>query len=219
MNEGIVAALRDIAQAFASYPRRPVLERCPHCGPPVRIEEVDLFWLSIKLGNTVGDGTDVKALLPVLFERLITTDELDPGIVLSKLAQQKWESWPPVERSAIETFLDQAWLLLLSEFPSRAGAFADCAEFLRAVAAADIPPDRFLAAWDVTTGAAADRHLAEFVNSALTSRRTEPEIRTWIGRKSVRDRLLRAFEQQHDDPESGDAFAFAYDLTSVFETV
>ncbi|WP_040810308.1 hypothetical protein [Nocardia concava] len=218
MNEGIAAALRDIAQVFASYPRRPVLERCPHCGPPVRVEEVDLFWLSIKLGNTVGDGTDVKALLPLLFERLITTNELDPDIVLGKLAQQKWESWPLDERLAIETFLDRAWLFLLSEFPSRAGTFADCAEFLRATAAAAIPPDRFLALWDASTGAAADRHLAEFVTIALTSRRIEPEIRAWIGRKSLRDRLLRAFEQNDDDPESADAFACAYDNACVLES-
>jgi hypothetical protein len=34
------------------------------------------------LGNTVGDRDDVKSLLPLLLERLLTSTELDPGIVL-----------------------------------------------------------------------------------------------------------------------------------------
>ncbi|MFE3189743.1 hypothetical protein ACFXHA_12090 [Nocardia sp. NPDC059240] len=215
MTEEIAAALRGLASAFEHYPQRPVLQRCPHCGPPVRVAEVDLFWLSLKLGNTVGDISDVKAFLPLLFERLVTTDELDGGIVLGKLAQQDWLSWPPPERLAVDTVIDAIWLALLSEFPSRIGAFTDPADFLAAVATATVPVDGFLTVWDSTHGEAADRHLAEFVNGAPFSGRLAPEVRAWIGRKSLRNRLLRAYERHHEDPEWSDAFARAHDLASL----
>ncbi len=122
-------ALRDLEQAFAKYPRRPVLERCSHCGPPVRVADADLFWLSLKLGNTVGGDDDVKALLPLLFERLTTTDELDPDMILGKLAHLNWRSWPTAERNAVNAFLDQVWLVLLSEPQPSTGGFTDAAGF------------------------------------------------------------------------------------------
>jgi hypothetical protein len=37
--------------------------------------------LTFSLGNTVGDRDDVKSLLPLLLERLVASDELDPAIV------------------------------------------------------------------------------------------------------------------------------------------
>ncbi|MTE13524.1 hypothetical protein [Nocardia aurantiaca] len=177
---------------------------------------MDLFWLSIKLGNTVGDGDDVKALLPSLFERLVMSDELDPGVVLNKLPHQNWQSWPAAEQSAVHGFLDQVWRAVLSEFPSRTGAFADPADFLRAVAAADLPLDRFLAIWDEQAGEAPDRHLAEFVNNTLPSCRVETVILVWVGRKAVRNRLFRAYEREHENPEWADIFARAYDLAATF---
>ncbi|MVU76898.1 hypothetical protein GPX89_06525 [Nocardia sp. ET3-3] len=208
MDERIVAALEELERVFRRYPRRPVLERCPHCGPPVRVADVDLYWLSIKLGNTVGDDGDVKALLPLLFERLIGTRELDAEIVLGKLAQR---NWPSEEQSAIDNLLDQVWRQLLAEFPSCVGGFEDVSGFFGATAAAGLAPDRFLAVWDATPGEAPDLHLAEFVNAASISRRLVPALRSWIGRNSVRDRLLRAYERCHEDRELGDFFARAYD--------
>lgn len=215
MTEDLTAALRGLASVFAHYPQRPILARCPHCGPPVRVADVDLFWLSVKLGNTVGDGSDVKAFLPLLFERLVTTGDLDPAIVLGKLTQQDWAAWPPPERLAVDTVIDAIWLALLSEFPSRTGAFTDPAEFLAAVATANVPVDRFLTVWDATPGEAADRHLADFVNGTAFSRRPAPAIHAWIAQKSLQDRLLRAYEHHHEDPEWADAFARAHDLASL----
>ncbi|GAB2551524.1 hypothetical protein [Nocardia heshunensis] len=219
MTEGISAALRDLASAFDRYPRRPILERCPHCGPPVRVAEVDLYWLSLKLGNTVGNADDVKALLPLLFERLATTGDLDPGIVLGKLPQHDWLSWPPPERTAVDAVLNEIWLALLSEFPSQTGTFTNAAKFLAAVATANIPSDRFLSVWDATHTSPADRRLAEFVIAFYSVRRPNPEIRLWLGRESVRDRLLHAFEDNSADPEWSDAFAHAHDLAAAFSAV
>ena len=65
----------------ARYPRRAVLDGCPHCNGSVLVDEHDLFSLTISLGNTVGDRADVKALL-VLPERLLLSDDLEPVIVL-----------------------------------------------------------------------------------------------------------------------------------------
>ncbi len=78
-----------LREAFAGHPRSAVLDGCPHCRGSVRVDDADLFSLTISLGNTVGDRDDVKSLLPMLLERLITSTELCPEIVLGKLAQER----------------------------------------------------------------------------------------------------------------------------------
>ncbi|AYF74862.1 hypothetical protein D7D52_14430 [Nocardia yunnanensis] len=217
MTEGITAALRDLSAAFAPYPRRPILDRCPHCGPPVQVADADLFWLSIKLGNTVGDSADVKALLPLLLEHLATTNELDPTIVLGKLTQWDWRSWPPVEQAAIDRYLNQIWLALLSQSPSRIGAFADPAAFLEALSAVNVPLEPFLSRWDSMQDKEADHSLAKFIVS-LPVQPCSPELQAWIARKDVQDSLLRAFERHHTDPQQADTFANAYDIATAFVT-
>jgi len=126
MNSRLAEAIARIETVFAAYPRRAVLEGCPHCRGDVRVEDHDLFSLTIRLGNTVGTEADVKALLPMLLRSLVTTGELDPGIVLGKVSP----SWPAQEREAVDRFLDAVW----SELPI--GAFYDMEAFLDAV------PDR-----------------------------------------------------------------------------
>jgi hypothetical protein len=126
MNSRLAEAIARIETVFAAYPRRAVLEGCPHCRGDVRVADHSLFWLSIKLGNTVGGEADVKALLPTLLRSLVTTDELDPSIVLGKVSS----SWPAEERGAVDRFLDAVW----QELPI--GAFYDAEVFLAVV------PDR-----------------------------------------------------------------------------
>jgi hypothetical protein len=126
MDSRLTEALARIETAFAAYPRRAVLEGCPHCRGDVSVADHDLFSLTIRLGNTVGTEADVKALLPTLLKSLVTTGELDPGIVLGKVSP----SWPAEEREAVDGFLDAVW----QELPI--GAFYDVETFLAAV------PDR-----------------------------------------------------------------------------
>jgi hypothetical protein len=126
MNSRLAAAIARIETVFAAYRRRAVLEGCPHCRGDVRVADHSLFWLMIKLGNTVGTEADVKALLPTLLRSLVTTDELDASIVLGKVSP----SWPAEEREAVDRFLDAVW----QELPI--GAFYDAETFLAAV------PDR-----------------------------------------------------------------------------
>src|SRR4051794_32283298 len=144
----LAIALVRLDRALAPYPRRAVLDGCPHCRPSTPVDEHDLFSLTIGLGNTVGDREDVKSLLPLLLERLVTSYELDPGIVLSKLAQEQWRTWPPAEQQAVEEYLDAVWRSLLTDFPSRIGAFVGAAEFLESAILTGDSLDRFLAAWN-----------------------------------------------------------------------
>ncbi|WP_330179320.1 hypothetical protein OHB26_22945 [Nocardia sp. NBC_01503] len=214
MGDEVALALAGVASAFVAYPRRQTLERCPHCGPPVRVDEADLYWLALKLGNTVGGRDDVKALLPMLLERLVTAEALDPELVLGKLAQHEWGSWPEAERRAVEDYLDAVWGRLLAEFPSRVGAFTSAREFLRAIAAAHIEPARYLRVWESDTGSAADRHLAKLVIETVYQRRPDAATVAWLRCEPVRERLFRAFERDHAGAW-GDDFARAFDLSAM----
>ncbi|MCW3839719.1 hypothetical protein ONA70_06370 [Micromonospora yasonensis] len=95
------------------------------------VDEHDLFSLTISLGNTVGSREDVKSLLPVLFERLVMSDELDPSIVLGLLLREEWRTWPGAEQDAVDRYLEAVWRSLLAEYPSRLGSFLDAVTFPR----------------------------------------------------------------------------------------
>lgn len=210
--DGVLAtALARLDRAFAPYPRRAVLDGCPHCRPATPVDEDDLFSLTLRLGGTVGDREDVKSLLPLLLERMVTSGELDGGVVLSMLAREQWRTWPPAEQRAIDDYLDAVWRSLLTESPSRIGAFPDAAAFLDAAAAAGEGIERFLAVWDTVLVPAADRHLALLVNEHDFTDPRRSAITAWLCREAMRDRLLTAFERDHD-AAGADDLAMAYDL-------
>ncbi|WP_030432480.1 hypothetical protein [Allokutzneria albata] len=214
MHEDLAAALERVDHAFASYPRRAVLDGCPHCSSRTEVHEHDLFSLSIRLGNTVGDRDDVKSLLPVLFRSLVGSDDLDPGIVLGKLAQEEWRTWPLEEQQAVDQYLDALWLALVSDFPSQLGAFAGAADFLDAAARTGDGIERFLTAWDTTGGVEADRQLALLVNDFdFRARRRGEVLVAWLCRESTRDRLMAAYERDCDCSWAGE-LAEAHDRVS-----
>ncbi|MGC5321539.1 hypothetical protein ACWD8I_16825 [Micromonospora arida] len=214
MEKELTTALAGVRDAFARYPRRAVLDGCPHCRGSVLVDEHDLFSLTISLGNTVGSRADVKALLPVLLERLLGSDDLDPAIVLGKLPRQEWRTWPRVEQEAVDAYLDAVWRSLLTDHPPRLGSFTDPATFLDAARAAGERVERFLAVWDATPTPSADRHLAEMV-ARLDFAKPKPSVLgVWLRRKATRDRLHRAWERDHDSPWADD-LAQAYDLLRV----
>ncbi len=100
---------------------------------------------------------------------------------------------------------------MLAEYPSRVGSFDDVSTFLDAARAIGESVDQFLDLWDVTSGSAADRHLADMVNRIDFTARRPSTLRAWLCRETVRDRLLRAFDRDHDTPWADD-LARAYDL-------
>ncbi|MFG3700643.1 hypothetical protein ACGF5C_22395 [Micromonospora sp. NPDC047620] len=203
-----------LQEAFARYPRRAVLEGCPHCRGPVPVDDHDLFSLTISLGNTVGNRDDLKSLLPLLLERMVSSTELDPAIVLGKLPREQWRTWPEAEQGAVDGYLDAVWRSLLATYPSQVGSVPDPATFLDAVVAGGESVERFLDAWDVTLGSAADRHLAATVNGLNFADRRSAALAGWLRRETVRDRLYRAFERDHA-VSWGDDLAWAYDLVRM----
>ncbi|MCZ7373996.1 hypothetical protein [Micromonospora sp. WMMC250] len=211
MDDDLTVALAGVRDVFARYPRRAVLDGCPHCRGDVLVDEHDLFSLTISLGNTVGSRDDVKSLLPVFLESLVVSEDLFPGIILGKLPREEWRTWPQDEQAAIDAYLDAVWRSLLAHHPARLGAFEDAATFLDAARAAGERAERFLDVWDATPTASADRHLAEMV-SRLDVVKAKPNLLgDWLRREAVRDRLHRAFERDHDSAWADD-LARAYDL-------
>ncbi|WCN84249.1 hypothetical protein [Micromonospora sp. LH3U1] len=211
MGNVLTTALAGVRDAFARYPRRAVLDGCPHCEGSVLVDEHDLFSLTISLGNTVGDRADVKALLPVLLESLLGSDELDPVIVLGKLPHQEWRTWPQGEQEAVDAYLDAVWRSLLADHPSRLGSFTDPVTFLDAARAAGERAERFLDVWDTTLTSSADRHLAEVVCGLNFARQKPSALGDWVRREATRDRLHRAWERD-DGSQWADDLARAYDL-------
>jgi len=211
---GLSAAVARLQEAFVRYPRRAVLEGCPHCRGPVPADDHDLFALTISLGNTVGSRDDLRSLLPLLLERMVTSAELDPVIVLGKLPREQWRTWLEAEQDAIDGYLDAVWRSVLATYPSQVGSFLDPATFLDAVVASGETAERFLDAWDVTFSPAADRHLADLVNDLNFADRRRTMLAAWLCRETVRDRLYRAFERDHAT-SWGDDLARAYDLVHV----
>ncbi|MDG4829060.1 hypothetical protein O7627_07035 [Solwaraspora sp. WMMD1047] len=211
MDGDLIAALARLREAFVRYPGRAVLDGCPHCRGPASVDDHDLFSLAISLGNTVGGRDDLKHLLPLLLERMVTSGELDPAIVLGKLPRERWRGWPEAEQDAIDGYLDAVWRPLLATYPSQVGSFLDPATFLDAVVAAGENVTRFLDVWDLVLNSAADRHLADTVNGPVFVDRRSATLAAWLRRETVRDRLYRAFERDHDMSWADD-LARAYDL-------
>jgi hypothetical protein len=207
----LIAAIAQLREAFVRYPGRAVLDGCPHCRGPVPVDDHDLFSLAISLGNTVGSRDDLKSLLPLLLERMVTSTELDPAIVLGKLPRERWRTWPEAEQDAIDGYLDAVWRSLLATYPSQVGSFLDPTTFLDAVVAGGENVTRFLDIWDLTLSSAADRHLADTVNGLNFADRRPATLAAWLRRETVRDRLYRAFERDHA-MSWGDDLARAYDL-------
>ncbi|WP_203920703.1 hypothetical protein [Rugosimonospora africana] len=174
------------------------------------VDEHDLFSLSISLGGTIGGRDDVKSLLPLLLERMVTSMELDPGVVLGMLPREEWRTWPEAEQESVDSYLDAVWRSLLAAYPSNVGSFVDTVTFLVAVSTAE-SVDRFLDVWDDTLGSAADRHLADTVNGLNFAARGPRTLDAWLRRATVRDRLYEAFERDHDSNWADD-LAQAYDL-------
>src|SRR5262249_54430398 len=145
MDDRVREALRRVGDAFARYPRRTVLEGCPHCRGQVSVADHDLFSLTLSLGGTVGAADDLKSLLPLLLERLVTDDELDADIVLGKLTLAGgWHAWPAGERDALGEYLDAVWRCVLSRYPARIGALCDASTFLIAARPLHHSVERYL---------------------------------------------------------------------------
>jgi hypothetical protein len=194
LDERVAEALGRVRRAFGKYPVRAVVEACPCCwGGRARPADEDLFTLSIRLGNTVGTGADLKAHLPKLLEALVTTGELDESITLGRLRDRP--GWPADEREAVDAYLSAVWRAVLRRWPADLGSLRSTAGFLAAVPG---DPSPYLHTWDLIGTPEANRHLADLVEARMYGRRLPAVVVAWVD--GAHDRLLRAFEADPDGP-------------------
>jgi hypothetical protein len=124
----IADAIEDLYRAFASYRLGPHVEGCPHCvtaadhariySRPLRsLTADDLDRYAFKAMTTWGDERDFRHFLPRILELMVSGDRawsVDPEIVLGKLADAGWRTWPEREQTALRSFLRLRWSAGLS---------------------------------------------------------------------------------------------------------
>ena len=93
--------------------------------------------------TTVGDEDDFRHFLPRILELLHTgelAEEVDPEIVLGKLAYANWTTWPPAEQAAVRAALEQIW--------QRHRQSAAAENYLCGIARAESDITPYLNAWE-----------------------------------------------------------------------
>lgn len=126
-------ATASLYEAFCRYPLKPKIESCPHCEldsaeASLRARPLqDLTWADLgvypfKAMTTFGDASDFKHFLPRILELYVLDHEgahYDVEVVLEKLNDASWTSWPETEKQAVRRFIG-AWQrdLMASEHES-----------------------------------------------------------------------------------------------------
>jgi hypothetical protein len=120
--------IREVYDAFATYPKPQVLEACDHCWSEThkqdllscRLEELtpeQLRKYAFDAFFTIGDVADFKYFLPRIFEITVSDDAwyVDPEVVLAKLQLAEWSNWPQNERVAVESLLNKKFATLIKD--------------------------------------------------------------------------------------------------------
>ena len=152
--------------AFRAYPLRDRIDSCPCCRGPAStrpLHQTPLRQLSAEVLSTyafralttVGNVDDFRHFLPRIFELLYSGElaaEVDPEIVLGKLAYADWTSWPAAEQDAVRAALHLLW--------QRFRLSPEAKNWLCAIARAEPDIRPYLNAWEPAAAAAfkADPH-------------------------------------------------------------
>jgi hypothetical protein len=85
--------------------------------PLERLSADDLWRFTRKVLTTWGDERDFKHFLPRMLELLVEdfSAPVDCDGVFLKLALAKWREWPPVERAAVEGYIQAIWRRCITE--------------------------------------------------------------------------------------------------------
>lgn len=113
------------------------------------------------------DTGELRFCLPRLLELLIR-DELTPveGFsIADRLRLDDWQSWPPLERVALESFFDAWWLTTLA---LESGPLA-AHEVLSVLVHLGVPLVRWLGPWLEDLDGPAANHFAELVLSGMSA--------------------------------------------------
>ena len=149
-------ATRALYAAFADVAHRPNLARCRHCvtdsdvaalaGAVTTLPAPSISRFLAKAGTTWGDGEDLRRVAPRALH-LAADRQLTFGrqVLLEKLANAGWSTWPPAQVDAICRFLLAEWTRLIASPPRP----AHCAHgwlSQTATVVSDLTP--FLKAWE-----------------------------------------------------------------------
>ncbi|MHA6758897.1 hypothetical protein [Streptacidiphilus sp. PAMC 29251] len=214
--------MEGLYEAFAGVAKPLGMQGCPCCitpeeiaellRPPLRsmdAEQLDQYLRSAM--HTVGTAEDFRYFAPRVLELVVSGDlkHLDIEIALGRLGAAGWTSWSEAERTAVGEVLDAFWDASLACFTTAysideilcalSGAVADLTSFL----------DRWTAALDGGSAAAA-QHLAEFVEAnaavlfkrrgtrlanAFWQRAAVPQVVAWLRSAGLRAAVEAAFHR------------------------
>ncbi|MBK6855372.1 MAG: hypothetical protein IPG97_02105 [Microthrixaceae bacterium] len=121
-------ATRALYAAFADVAHRPNMARCRHCvtdsdvaalaGAVTTLPAPSISRFLAKAGTTWGDGEDLRRVAPRALH-LAADRQLTFGrqVLLEKLANAGWSTWPPAQVDAICRFLLAEWTRLIASPP------------------------------------------------------------------------------------------------------
>ena len=183
-----LASVVRLYEVFERYRARAEMPHCEHCMSSQEIHDLCAIpleeltdpllrkyaWHAI---GTVGEANDFRHFLPAVFERMLVEDgSIDAEVIISKLPQAGWESWPAVEQQAVREFLAEWWLGVISN-PPGAWLAESC---LCAIAQVTDDLASFLDAWRRCPGPAPLQHVAEALGLEYGGLiRGETPIRAW----------------------------------------
>lgn len=176
--QALQPAIKGLYKAFARYPLRSRVEGCPHCvsaddntvlhsRPLEQLGAGDLSRYAFKAMSTWGDDEDFRHFLPRLLELLAFDPHLaiNPEILIGKLHDARWRSWPGEEQRAIEAYLAATWRAVLASYSSMR-PYWDAGTGLCAIAQAADDLAAYLDHWRQDRSMVGRHHLANFVNSS-----------------------------------------------------
>ena len=223
------AAVEGLYSTFASYKLHGPVVGCPHCtsladderlrSRPLRdLHAGDLQRFAFKAMSTLGTVEDFKHFLPRMLEIAAQEGEVgdtDFEVLMGKLHDAEWSTWPSPERAAVERFLTALWWGVLGTYP----APADIDTYLCGLGRAGDDLSPFLDHWERDTSVAALGHLAEFVTenapawakhqrlrSAFWTGRDDQvrQVLDWLARPALQAHLEEGFFRHADEPVAGE---------------
>ncbi|MEV6011968.1 hypothetical protein AB0M29_34795 [Streptomyces sp. NPDC051976] len=167
-HQQLQGALDNLDAVFAPLAGLPVaVGGCTHCyaesdlealaGPVHEVPDALISSVAHKVVDHWDDFPGLYRRLTPRIVRLLVADELDHGLVASRLLAAGWRDWPAAERMALEEVWHAWWRSALHS-PAGGAHITEVLEALSVTAGTLVP---WLAVWAETRTEAADRHLAD----------------------------------------------------------
>ncbi|MGW3413943.1 hypothetical protein [Streptomyces sp. NPDC000888] len=188
-------ALATLDAAFAPLSERPFpVGGCTYCyaetdlealaGPVQQVPERLISSVAYKTPGHWDDFPGLYRRLTPRIVRLLIADQLDHGLVASRLLAAGWRDWPAPERTAVEEVWHAWWRSALHTYPS-AGYITYVLETL-SVTAGTLAP--WLAIWAETRTESADLHLSDALDD-------------WLIEDDLADLHLGFYDELHATPQ------------------